>query len=77
MEGGRGDNRMERVMKEALLLLMTVILVVSIISLLNNAISIREDLYHRKLDFWKELIISINQKYGLDGSFEPSRGEEG
>ena len=77
MEGGRGDNRMERVMKEALLLLMTVILVVSIISLLNNAISIREDLYHRKLDFWKELITSINQKYGLDGSFEPSRGEEG
>jgi len=76
MEGGRGDNRMERVMKEALLLLMTVILVVSIISLLNNAISIREDLYHRKLDFWKALITSINQKYRLDGSFEPPKGEE-
>jgi hypothetical protein len=77
MEGGRGDNRMERVMKEALLLLITAILVVSIISLLNDAISIRENLYYKKVDFWKRVIISINQKYGLEGSFEPPRGEDG
>ncbi|MGC9103805.1 MAG: hypothetical protein ACP5JF_03320 [Candidatus Methanodesulfokora sp.] len=62
---------MERVMKEALLLLMVVILAVSIISILSSSVNIRENLYYKRVDFWKMTITSINQKYRLEGEFTP------
>lgn len=77
MERGRGGNRVEKVMKEGLLLLMAVILAVSIISLLNSSIAAKENLYYKRVDSWKKMIISINQKYGLEGEFAPPGGGSG
>ncbi|MGB9631460.1 MAG: hypothetical protein ACP5LQ_05110 [Candidatus Methanodesulfokora sp.] len=68
---------MERVMKEALLLLMVAILAVSITSMVNSSVNIRENLYYKRVDFWKMTITSINQKYGLEGEFTPPGGERG
>lgn len=66
---------MEGVIKEALLLLMAVILLVSIASLLDSTTRAAGSLYFRKVDLWRRIIASINQKYGLDGDFTPPEGE--